>query len=69
VQLNAGPGGSAGANVVGAVVRVLVALGVRAAVVGVGVVGALGGVVVACGAAVLGVVGPVLVAVDWTATG
>jgi hypothetical protein len=68
VQLNAGPGGSAGANVVGAVVRVLVALGVGAAVVGVGVVGALGGVVVVRGAAVLGVVGLVVAAVDWAAT-
>jgi hypothetical protein len=68
VQLNAGPGGSAGADVVGAAVRVLVALGLGAAVVGVGVVGALRAVVVACGAAVLGVVGLVSVAVDCAAT-
>jgi hypothetical protein len=68
VQLNAGPGGSAGADAVGAVVRVPVALGVGAAVVGIGVVEVPGGVVVACGAAVVGVVGLVVAAVDLAAT-
>jgi hypothetical protein len=69
VQLNAGPGGSTAAGVVGAVVGVVVALGIRVVVVGVGVVGAVVGVVVACGAAVLGVCGVVGVAVDGNTAG
>jgi hypothetical protein len=48
---------------------VVVALGVGAVVVCVGVVGAVVSVVVAAGVAVLGVVGVVVVAVDWDAAG
>jgi hypothetical protein len=67
VQLNGV--GSAGASVVGAVVCVVVALGLGAVVVAVRVVGALVGVVVKCGAAMLGVVGVVVVTVDGDAAG
>jgi hypothetical protein len=66
VQLN---GGSAAAGVVGAVVGMVVAVGVRAVVSGVGVVGAVVGVVVVFGATVLGVLGVVVVAVDGDAGG